>query len=134
MEKFSKGLLPTNKKKLQSVKHPNTMRNKSWVLKNILIPPGIKEEVCRIIRSKMDAGVYEPSNLSYRSKWFCVLKKDGKSLRIVHSLELLNKVIIVHSGLPPATEELVGGFAGRACSGMFDLYIGYDKQKLHPKS
>ena len=108
--------------------------HKPWVLKNIPIPPGIKDEVCRIIKSKMDSGVYEPSNSSYRSRWFCVLKKDGKSLRIVHSLEPLNEVTIAHSGLPPATEELAEGFAGRACGGMFDLYVGYDERKLHPES
>ena len=33
-----------------------------WVLKNIPIPPGIKDEVCKIIKSKMEAGVYKPSN------------------------------------------------------------------------
>ena len=65
-----------------------------WVLKNIPIPPGIYKEVCAIIKEKIDAGVYEPSNSSYRSRWFCVLKKDGKSLRIVHSLEPLNAVTI----------------------------------------
>jgi len=96
-------------------------------LKNIPIPPGIKDEVCKIIRSKMEAGVYKPSNSSYQSKWFCVLKKDRKSLRIVHSLEPLNEVTIAHSGLLPATEELAEGFAGRACGGMFDLYVGYDE-------
>ena len=115
------------------VKFP-VVPHQPWVLKNIPIPPGIKDEVCRIIKSKMDAGVYEPSNSSYRSRWFCVLKKDGKSLRIVHSLEPLNEVTIAHSGLPPATEELAEGFAGRACGGMFDLYVGYDERKLHPDS
>jgi hypothetical protein len=60
--------------------------------KNIPIPSGIYEEVCRIIRNKLNAGVYEPSNSSYFSRWFCVAKKDGKSLRIIHSLEPLNKV------------------------------------------
>ena len=30
-----------------------------WVERNIPIPPGIYNEVCRIIRVKMDAGVYE---------------------------------------------------------------------------
>ena len=29
----------------------------------------------------------EDSNSSYWSRWFCVLKKDGKSLRIVHNLQ-----------------------------------------------
>ncbi|KNZ77803.1 hypothetical protein J132_03863 [Termitomyces sp. J132] len=74
-----------------------------------------------MIKKKIEAGVYEPSNSSYRSQWFTVLKKDGESLRIVHSLEPLNKVTIVHSGLPPATEELASHFAGRACGGIFDL-------------
>ncbi len=72
-----------------------------WVIKNISIP-----------QTKLDAGTYEPSNSSYRSRWFCVIKKDKKSLRIVHSLEPLNAVTIAHSGLPPATEELAEQFSG----------------------
>lgn len=72
-----------------------------WVERNIPIPPGIYDEVCGIIRKKIASGVYEPSNSSYRSRWFCVLKKDGKSLRIVHSLEPLNRVTIQHGGVPP---------------------------------
>ena len=39
--------------------------HKPWVEQNIPIPPGIYEEVCRIIKDKIDAGVYEPSNASY---------------------------------------------------------------------
>src|SRR5271156_3382167 len=108
--------------------------HKPWVLKNIPIPPGIYPEVCRIIKSKMEAGVYEPSNSSYRSRWFCVLKKDGKSLRIVHSLEPLNEVTIAHSGVPPATETLAAQFAGRACGGILDLYVGYDERMLAESS
>jgi hypothetical protein len=63
-----------------------------------------------------------------------VAKKDGKSLWIVHSLEPLNVVTIAHSGLPLATEELASQFAGRACRGMFDLYVGYDKRLLAQES
>jgi hypothetical protein len=48
----------------------------------------------------------------------------------VHSLEPLNAVTIVHSGLPPGTEELASKFAGRACGGMLDLYVGYDDRLL----
>ena len=59
-----------------------------------------------------------------------MVKKDGKSLRLVHSLEPLNKVTIAHSGLPPATQVLAEQFAGQACSGMFDLYVGYDERPL----
>jgi Integrase zinc binding domain/RNase H-like domain found in reverse transcriptase len=101
-----------------------------WVQKNIPIPPGIYDEVCRTIQRKIDAGVFEPSNSSYRSRWFCVVKKDGVSLRIVQSLEPLNEVTIQHSGVPPYTEQLVEHFAGRACGSMLDLYVGYDERAL----
>jgi hypothetical protein len=101
-----------------------------WVLRNIPIPPGIYDEVCKIIRTKINAGVYEPSNSSYRSRWFTVLKKGGISLRLVHSLEPLNKVTIQHSGVPPHTEQIAEQFAGRACGGMLDLYVGYDERSL----
>ncbi|SJL18848.1 uncharacterized protein ARMOST_22450 [Armillaria ostoyae] len=105
-----------------------------WVLRNIPIPPGIYAEVCRMIKTKIDAGVYEPSNSSYRSRWFTVLKKDGKSLRIVHSLEPLNEVTIAHSGLPPTTDPLAEHFAGRACGATLDLFVGYDERLLAESS
>ncbi len=81
----------------------------------------------------MDSGTIEPSNAPYRSRWFTVLKKNGK-LRIVHSLEPLNAVTIAHSGVPPATEELAAHFSGRACGGMFDLFVGYDERLLAESS
>jgi RNase H-like domain found in reverse transcriptase len=108
--------------------------HKPWVQKNIPIPPGIYDEVCKVIQRKIDAGVFEPSNSSYRSRWFCVVKKDGKSLRMVHSLEPLNKVTIQHSGVPPFTEQLAEHFAGRACGSMMDLYVGYDERALAASS
>jgi len=98
-----------------------------WVERPFRIPPAIYEEVCGMIKKKINTGVYEPSNSSYRSQWSCVIKKDGKSLRIMHSLEPLNRVTIAHSRLPPATEELAMHFAGRACGGILDLYVGYDE-------
>jgi hypothetical protein len=101
-----------------------------WVLRNIPIPPGIYDDVCQLIQKKIEAGVFEPSNSSYRSRWFCVVKKDGKSLRIVQSLEPLNKVTIQHSGVPPFTEQLAEHFAGRACGSMMDLFVGYDERAL----
>jgi len=45
-----------------------TIPHKPWAQKNIPIPPGIYEEVCKIIKRKIDARVYEPSNSSYRSR------------------------------------------------------------------
>ena len=105
-----------------------------WVQKNIPIPPGLYEEVCKVLQRKIDAGVLEPSNSSYRSRWFCVVKKDGRSLCIVQSLEPLNKVTIQHSGIPPFTEQLAEQFAARACGSMLDLYVGYDERGLAKSS
>ena len=36
-----------------------------WALKNIPIPQGLYDEVCKVIKTKIDTGVYEPSNSSY---------------------------------------------------------------------
>ena len=107
-----------------------TVPHKPWIVKNLPIPPGIYTQVCKEIKRKIDAGIYEPSNSSYRSRWFCVVKKDGTSLRLVQSLEPLNAVTIAHSGVPPITEQLVEQFAGRSCGAMLDLYIGYDERAL----
>jgi len=62
------------------------------------------------------------------------MKKDGKSLRIVHSLEPLNRVTIAHSELLPATEELAMHFTGRVCSRILDLYVGYNERVLAERS
>lgn len=105
-----------------------------WVEKNIPIPPGLYKEVCDMLKRKIAAGVYEPSNSSYCSRWFCVLKKDKHSLRIVHSLEPLNKVTIQHSGVPPTPDYLAEQFGGRACGAIFDLYVGYDERLIAESS
>jgi len=95
-----------------------------WVERPFRVPLAIYKEICGMIKKKIDAGVYKLSNSSYHSRWFCMIKKDRKSLHIVHSLEPLNRVTIAHSRLPPATEELAMHFVGRACGGILDLYAG----------
>ena len=104
-----------------------------WAFPNIPIPPGIRDKVVQLLREKIEAGVYEPSQSSYRSRWFCVLKKSGK-LRIVHDLQPLNKVTIRDAGLPPNLDSFVEPFAGHQCYTVFDLYWGFDARKVHPKS
>ena len=61
-------------------------------------------------------------------------KKDGKSLRLVHSLEPLNAVTIQHSGVPPIPEQLAEQFAGRPCLALLDLYVGYDEREIAESS
>ncbi|KIO00944.1 hypothetical protein M404DRAFT_111728, partial [Pisolithus tinctorius Marx 270] len=59
------------------------LAHKPWIEQNIPIPPAIFHEVINIIKEKISAGVYKLSTLSYHSKWFCIVKKDGKSLCLI---------------------------------------------------
>ena len=104
-----------------------------WAFTNIPIPPGLREQVVELLKEKVKAGVYEQSQSSYRSRWFCVLKKNGK-LRIVHDLQPLNAVTIRDAGLPPILDPFVEPFAGRQCYSAFDLHWGFDARKIHPQS
>ena len=108
--------------------------HKPWVECNIPIPPGIYEKVCCLIKIKLDTGVYKPSNSSYHLCWFCIVKKDGKSLRIIHSLEPLNHVTIKHTGVTPFTDQIGKHFAGHTCGSMLDLYVCYDECSLAESS
>ena len=101
-----------------------------WVLKNIPIPHGIFQKVCEIIRGKIANGVYEPSNSSYRSRWFCVTKKDGTSLRLVHDLRPLNEVTIRDVAALPFIEDIVERAAGKACYTGLDLMVAFDQRLL----
>jgi hypothetical protein len=111
-----------------------TVPHVPWSQCNIPIPPSIIGEVTRIIKEKISSGVYEPSTAAYRSRWFCVVKKDGKSLRLVHDLQPLNAVTIRDTSVLPFVEHLAESFAGYAVYGMMDLYSGYDQRALHVDS
>jgi len=88
-----------------------TVPHAPWEYKNIPIPPGIMPKVLEVLKLKIDAGVYEQSQSSYWSRWFVILKKNGK-LRIVHNLQPLNKITIRDAGMLPVIDDFVEGFAG----------------------
>ena len=111
-----------------------TIEHVPWALRNIPIPPGIYDEVVKVIRDKIKSGVYEESSSSYRSRWFCVLKKDGKSLRLVHDLQPLNAATIKDASIPPRVETYAENFGGRSCYGIYDLFVGFDQRKLSERS
>ena len=73
-----------------------TIPHKPWAIWNLPIPPEIYDQICKLIRRKIEAGVFEPSNSSYQSWWFTVLKKDSTLIQIVQSLKPLNAVTIAH--------------------------------------
>jgi len=104
-----------------------------WEYCNIPIPPGIRERVIQLLRDKIAAGLYEPAQSLYHSKWFCVMKKNGK-IQIVHDLQPLNKVTIRDTGVPPILDDFVEPFASWQCYTVFDLFSGFDARQLHPNS
>ena len=105
-----------------------------WVLHQGPIPRRILQEVIKIIEDKWRSGVYEPSSSSYNSRWFSVFKKDGKSLRLVHSLEPLNAVTVRNAAMPPYTDIIAEDFSGRSIYTTLDLYVSFDQQQLHENS
>ncbi|OJA16950.1 hypothetical protein AZE42_13891, partial [Rhizopogon vesiculosus] len=77
-----------------------TIKHTPWVHHQPPIPPGIHDEVIALVKSKIASGVYEPSNSSYQSKWFCIAKKNGK-VHIVHDLQPLNAVTVKDAATLP---------------------------------
>ena len=106
-----------------------TIAHTPWVHKNIPIPTGLLDKVIDIFKEKIAAGVYEPLDASYRSRWFCIPKKNG-SLRLVHDLQSPNAVTIRNTAVPPFVNQFIEGIAGRACFSMLDLLVGYDHRTL----
>ena len=88
-----------------------TIEHIPWVHQQPPIPPGIRNKVLKLIQKKIDSGVYEPSNSSYQSKWFCVAKKNG-SVRIIHDLQPLNTVMIRDAVTLPYVKHFAEQSAG----------------------
>jgi hypothetical protein len=79
-------------------------------------------DMIQIIKDRISSGVYGPSATAYRSRWFCILKQDSKSLQLIHDLQPLNAVTIRNSSTPPFIEHFAKSFAGYAVYGMMDLF------------
>ncbi|SRR6266851_10141196 len=67
-----------------SVKIP-VIEHIPWAHKNLPIPTSILYNVIKIFKDKSTMGVYEHSNTSYHSYWFCIKKQSG-ALHLVHDL------------------------------------------------
>ena len=104
-----------------------------WMDKNLTLPPGRREKIIQMLKEKIEAGVYEKTQSSYRSRWFCVEKKNG-DLRMVHDLQKLNGVTIRDTGVPPILDEFVEAYAGRSIYSVLDMYWGFYARVLDVKS
>ena len=110
-----------------------TIEHTPWMHCQPPIPPGIHDDVIKLIKSKIASGVYEPSNSSYQSQWFCVAKKNG-SIRIMHDLQPLNAVTVKDAATLPYVEHFAEQSAARSIYTMMDLFVGYDHRALAEQS
>ena len=110
-----------------------TIPHEPWQEKNRPIVPGAREEVRRIVKDRIDSGVYEHSSASYRSNIFPVPKSDG-ALRVVHDNQQLNKVSIRDAALPPNPDHIVEEMSGRAIYSTLDLHVAFDQRELAEES
>ena len=104
-----------------------------WVKQSLLIPPGICDKIIALIKQKIAAGVYEPSNSSYHHQWFCVVKKNS-DICIVHNLGLLNAIMIKDAAQPPLVEHYAEQCSARSIYTSLDLFVRYDHRTQAPKS
>ena len=98
------------------------MEHEPWAQRNFPIPPGLFNQVINIIRDKISSGAYEPSTSSYQSRWFCILKKNGK-LHIMHDLQPLNGVTAKDASLPPNVEAFTERCGGRVIYSLADIFV-----------
>ena len=110
-----------------------TVEHEPWIEKNITLPQGRKNEIIKVLKEKINAGVYESACSSYRSRWFSVAKKD-KGIRLVHDLQKLNSVTLRDSAVPPIVEEFVEEYAGRSIYTVLDMYWGFHARIIDPSS
>jgi Reverse transcriptase (RNA-dependent DNA polymerase) len=111
-----------------------TIEHEPWALKNIPIPHGLQASIIKFIKEKKIAsGTYKPSGSSYRSRWFCVPKKNG-TVRIVHDLQPLNAITVKDAGVPPNIEPFAEHAAGRAIYTLGDLFTGFDHASVAEES
>jgi hypothetical protein len=110
-----------------------TIPHVPWNQPPIRPPKAFAEKMAKMLREQMEAGKYEYSNASYRSRVFGVLKKDD-SIRLVFDLQPLNAVTIRDSGLPPRVDDFAESFVGRSVYGIYDLFSGYDECILAEES
>ncbi|KAI8318056.1 hypothetical protein GQ54DRAFT_267442, partial [Martensiomyces pterosporus] len=58
-----------------------TVAHTPWNYRSYPLPRGLYDKVIELLKSKMEAGVIEPSIGSYANRWFVIAKKDKSKLR-----------------------------------------------------
>ena len=110
-----------------------TVPHKPWHIPPIRLPAAKRAVIMEMLEDQQSVGKYELCASSYRLAFFTVEKKGGL-LRIVHDLQLLNRVTIQDVSLPPHVDEMIEKFKGYAFYFIADLKSGYDAIALAQES
>src|SRR5947207_11536768 len=111
----------------------HTVPHVPWQQQNIRLPFAMKEAATRIVKEKLAKGLLEPSQGPYRNRYFLVTKKL-MDWRFINDVQLLNKITIRDSGMPPSVDEFSEDFAGYPITSAVDYYSGYDQISLDKRS
>jgi Reverse transcriptase (RNA-dependent DNA polymerase) len=112
----------------------HTVPHTPWQQQNIRLPKAMQEAATAIVKEKLQSGILEFSQGPYRSRYFLVEKKVKGDYRMISDVQLLNKVTIRDSGLPPAVDEFSEDFAGYPITSALDYYSGHFQIPLDMES
>jgi hypothetical protein len=93
----------------------------------------MQDVVTAHVKDKLALGILELSQGPYRSRYFLVAKKNGEH-RFINDVQLLNKVTIRDSGMPPSVDEFSEVFAGYPITSVIDYFSGYYQIPLDKSS
>jgi hypothetical protein len=100
----------------------HTVPHTPWQQQNIRLPEAMQEAATAIVKEKLQSGILEFSQGPYRSRYFLVEKQVKGEYRMISDVQLLDKVTIRDSGLPPAVDEFSEDFAGYPITSALDYY------------
>ena len=103
----------------------HTVPHTPWQQQNIRLPKAMQDVATTHVKEKLALGILELSQGPYRSRYFLVAKKDPGEYRFINDVQLLNKVTIRDSGMPPSVDEFSEDFAGYPILSAIDYFSGY---------
>jgi len=112
----------------------HTVPHTPWQQQNLRLPKAVQDAATAHVKQKLDLGILEFSQGPYRSRYFLVAKKNPGEYRFINDVQLLNKITIRDSGMPPSVDEFSEDFAGYPITSAIDYFSGYYQIPLDKSS